>query len=434
MKICYLMYQGNMYSGGQGVYTYYLTRELARMGHEVHVIAGPPYPVLAEGVIQHNVQDYSYWSYHHYKKDFVFNRPPLSYFHPVNFYDFISTRINLSSLLANFSVRAYLLLRELSREHRFDVVHDNQTLSYGIWAAEKTGFPLVATIHHPLSYDMRNALRQARTTYERARRILWSPWVMQEFVARRIKRIIVVSETSRVDVEEAFRLPPERIRTVYNGIDHETFRPLPGVERIPNKLLYVGNSEDRNKGARFFLEALDLLKDEIDFDVTFVDNHKWNLKMAPALVERFGLSSRVHFTGRVPTPELVRHYNEAQLLVTSSVHEGFGLPLAEALACGTPALGTDIGAYREIVRHGESGWLVPPRDARALAEGIRMLWNDPALRAQLADAGRRRVLETFNWRKAAEETLAVYEEVMPKRRASFTWTLPAAAGRGADAG
>ncbi len=419
MKICFLMYQGNMYSGGQGVYLYYLTRELARMGHDVHVIAGAPYPKLAEGVTAHNIIDYSYWTYHHYKKDWAFNRDPLSYFHPWNFYEFYSTRIALSSLLTNFSVRAYMKLNELSKEHRFDIVHDNQTLSYGVWAMQQSGYPLVATIHHPLSYDLKNAMRQARTVYERARRVLWSPWVMQEFVARRLERVIVVSETSRADVEAAFRLPPEKVRTVYNGVDTDTFRPLPGVERLPDKLLYVGNSEDRNKGARFFLEAVNLLKDELDLRVTFVDNHKHNLKLAPKLVNEFGLNSIVEFTGRVPTEELVRHYNEARLFVTSSVHEGFGLPLAEAMACGTPVLGTQIGAYEEIVRHGESGWLVPPRDPRALADAIRMMWNDASLRQRLAESGRQRVREKFNWRKAAEETLAVYEEVVPPRRKTF---------------
>ncbi len=408
-----------MYSGGQGIYLFYLTRELARMGHDVHVIAGAPYPALSEDVTVHNIRDYSYWTYHHYKKDFIFNREPWSYFHPVNFYEFASTRVTLSSLLANFSVRAYFKLRELSKEHRFDIVHDNQTLSYGVWAMHASGFPLVATIHHPLSYDMRNALRQARSTYEKARRILWSPWIMQEVVAKRLDRVIVVSETSRRDVEEAFKLPPEKVRTVYNGIDTDTFRPLPGVEREPDRLLYVGNSEDRNKGTRYLLEALNLLKDDLDFRVTFVDNEKHQLKLAPRLVNEYGLNSRIDFTGRIPTDELVRHYNTAKLFVTSSVHEGFGLPLAEAMSCGAPVLGTSIGAYEEIVQHGKNGWLVPPRDPRALADAIRMLWNDRALRERLAAGGRQRVLETFNWRKAAEETLAVYEEMLPLKRKTF---------------
>jgi glycosyltransferase involved in cell wall biosynthesis len=212
------------------------------------------------------------------------------------------------------------------------------------------------------------------------------------------------------------------VRTVYNGIDTDTFRPLDGVERKPDKLLYVGNSEDRNKGARFLLEALNILKDEIDLRVTFVDNFKHNLKLAPRLVNEFGLNSIVDFTGRISTEELVQHYNECRLFITSSVHEGFGLPLAEAMACGAPVLGTRIGSYEEIVRHGESGWLVPPRDSRALADAIRMLWNDAALRERLAEGGCKRVRETFNWRKAAEETLAVYEEVIGTTNKSFVWT------------
>jgi glycosyltransferase involved in cell wall biosynthesis len=216
---------------------------------------------------------------------------------------------------------------------------------------------------------------------------------------------------------------------VYNGIDTDTFRPLPGVERLPDKLLYVGNSEDRNKGTRYFLEALDILKDELDFRVTFVDNERWLLKVAPRLVDEFGLNSRVDFTGRVPTDELVRHYNEARLLVSSSLHEGFGLPLAEAMACGTPTVATEIGAFKEIVEHGKSGYLVPPANPRALADAIRMMWNDPALRQRLSEGGRRRIVEKFNWRKAAEETLAVYEEVLPRTRRSFlAGTLTSSAG------
>lgn len=416
MKICFIMYQGNMYSGGQGVYLYYLTRELARMGHEVHVIAGQPYPRLADGVIAHNVRDYSYWSYHHDRKDFVFNRNPASYFHPVNFYEFVSTRVALSSLLLNFSVRAYFTLRELSREHRFDVVHDNQTLSYGIWAMQASGFPVVATIHHPLSIDLQNALRQAGSLYEKCRRILWSPWIMQEVVARRIPRIIVVSHVSKASVGRAFGLPDERMRVVHNGIDTDTFRPLPGVERQRGNILYVGNSEDRNKGARYLLEALNILKDELDFRLTLVDNVRWRLKLAPELVNRFGLNSRVDFTGRVSTEELVRLYNRAELVVSPSLYEGFGLPAAEAMACEAPLIATTGGAFPEIIDHDRTGWLVPPGDARALAEAIRMFMANPELRARLGKAGRQSVLERFSWRKAATETLAVYDEVRGQRR------------------
>ena len=416
MKICFIMYQGNMYSGGQGVYLYYLTRELARMGHEVHVLAGPPYPTLADGVIGHNLKTYSYWSYHHEKEDFLFKRNPLTHFHPVNFYEFVSTRIALSSLLLTFSVRAWIKLSELSQEHHFDIVHDNQTLSYGTWLMEFSGYPVVATIHHPLTIDLQNALRQAGSLYEKARRILWSPWVMQAVVARRLRQTIVVSETSRKAVQEAFKLDPARMHVVYNGIDTETFRPLPDVERQPGLILYVGNSEDRNKGARYLLEAMNLLKDDRrDFQLALVDHKKENLKLAPRLVQKYGLQSRVHFTGRVSTEQLVKLYNQAMMVVSPSLYEGFGLPAAEAMSCGAPVIATTGGAFPEVIDHQETGWLVPPGNAEALADAIRMFADDEELRARLGRAGRESILKRFSWRKAAEETLAVYEQMLAEK-------------------
>jgi glycosyltransferase involved in cell wall biosynthesis len=418
LKICFLMYQGNMYSGGQGVYTYYLTRELARLGHEVHVIVGPPEPELAEEVIPHYLPSHSYWSYFYDRQGFLFRHNPLSHFHPVNFYEFVSTRIALSSLLFNFSVRAYLKLRELSREHRFDVVHDNQALSYGIWLMRLSGFPVVATVHHPLTIDLENALRQAGSPYEKARRILWSPWVMQQVVARRLDRLIVVSHASARSVERAFGVLPERLRVVHNGIDTEMFRPMDGLECRPNEILYVGNSEDRNKGARYLLEALDMLKEELDFHVTFVDNVRSRLRLAPRLVREFGLSSRVAFTGRVCREELVELYNRATLVVCPSLYEGFGLPAAEAMACGTPVLATTGGALPEVVEHSRTGWLVPPADSRALAEGIRLLLGAPELRERLGRAGYQEIRERFGWRRAAQDVVAVYEEAMAARRSS----------------
>ncbi len=429
MKICFIMYQGNMYSGGQGVYLYYLTRELVRMGHEVHVLAGPPYPTLDEHVIGHNLETHSYWSYHHEKKNFLFERNPLTHFHPVNFYEFVSTRIALSSLLSTFSVRAWMKLGELAREHHFDVVHDNQTLSYGTWLMQASGFPVVATVHHPLTIDLENALHESRSLYEMARRILWSPWVMQGAVARRLPRVIAVSQTSKRAAQRAYGLAPEQMRVVHNGIDSEQFRPLRGVERERDLLVYVGNSEDRNKGARYLIEALHLLRDDPrNYRLALVDHEKTRLKLAPRLVQQYGLSSRVHFTGRLSTERLVRLYNQATLVVSPSLYEGFGLPAAEAVACGTPVLATTGGAFPEVIDHGETGWLVPPGDSAALAAGIRLLMEDTKLRDRLGRAGRRSIRKRFNWRKAAEETVAVYEEVVRKPRRTEDAAAVRAAG------
>ncbi len=409
MKICFVMYQGNMYSGGQGIYLYYLTRELARMGHEVHVLAGPPYPELAENVIGHNLETHSYWSFHHLKEDFLFKRHPLSHFHPVNFYEFVSTRIALSSLLLTFSVRAWRKLLELSKEHRFDIVHDNQTLGYGISLMQTSGFPVIATIHHPLTIDLQNALRQPLSVYRRAQRLLWYPWYMQRVVARQLDRIITGSDNSARSVQEAFGLAPGQLRVISDGVDSDVFRPL-GLAREPNSVLFVGNSEEYSKGARYLLEALDRLKGKRRIQLTVVDQPLGNL--VSRLSRDLGLDGQVTVTGRVQRQELVRLYNRAELLVSPSLYEGFGLPAAEAMACETPVIATTAGAFPEVIEHGVSGLLVPPGDSAALAEAMDGLLGDERKRRALGREARSRILNRFTWSETARQTSALYQEVL----------------------
>jgi glycosyltransferase involved in cell wall biosynthesis len=416
MRIAFIMYQGGMYSGGQGIYTYYLTRELARLGHEVHVIAGPPYPRTDDSVVLHNVRTHSYWSFFHNRGDFMFNRHPLSHFDPVNFYEMVSTRIALSSLLLTFSMRAYLEVKELSRERPFDIIHDNQTLSYGILLMKNLGCPVVATLHHPLSVDLRNAILQSRSLYERARRLLWYPWVMQQFTARRLDRIITVSDATTNAVERMFHLPRSLMTRIHNGIDTETFRPLDDVTEVPDTILFNCNSEDRNKGARYLFDALHLLRDEVPFHLIIIDNDKKSLKLAPELVRKYGLSTQVTFIGRVSTEELVRHYNRATIVVSPSLYEGFGLPAAEAMSCGRAIIATTAPAFPEVIDHGETGWLVPPRDPEALAEAIRMLLGAPDLRRRLGQAARQSIIDRFNWRKNALEVVEVYEKAIAQQK------------------
>jgi len=197
---------------------------------------------------------------------------------------------------------------------------------------------------------------------------------------------------------------------IYNGIDTDMFRPL-RVAKQPNEIIYVSNSEDRNKGAPYLLQALRYLRDSTDYRLTFVDRPREQLRLAPRLLRRYGLSTRVRFTGRVTTPELVRHYCRAQMSACPSLYEGFGLPAAEAMACGLPVVATTGGALPEVVEDGVTGILVPPADAHALAEAMDTFMRDAQLRRRMGQAGRQRILEKFNWRKAALQTEAVYQQV-----------------------
>jgi len=417
MRICFVMYQGNMFSGGQGVYLHYMTRELVRMGHEVHVISGRPYPRLAEGVVHHKLHTYTLWSFLDGRDEHAYDAAPFAFLHPWNLFEFASTRVSLGSLFFSFSVRAYRKLAELERATGpFDVVHDNQTLGYGILAMKRLmGKPVVASLHHPLAIDKANNLREAKSLGRRISREMWFPGRMQSVVANGIDMILTGSRNSALSVSASMDIPLEHIRQTPYGVDHEIMRPLEDAKREPGTILFVGDSEDRNKGARYLIEACARLQHEMDFRLLFKDKKQKDMTIVPPLVWEHGLNRFVEYIDRVTTDELVRLYNSVQLLVSPSLYEGFGLPAAEAMACGTAVVATTAGAFPEFIEDGRTGVLVPPGDPDALAAAIKALLLDPERCARMGAAASEHMRREFTWRRTAEMTVGLYGEVLERQ-------------------
>ena len=413
MRICLLTYRGNMYCGGQGVYVYYLARALRDLGHEVDIISGPPYVTPPDGVTLHKIE-----SLNLYETDgFSMLSNPLRMFTPLNLCEAAGVHIGFFPDIFTFSVRAYMKLRELMPRRRFDVIHDNQTLGYGLLLMKALGVPIVATIHHPITVDLAASLEESKTWRRRLRWVLFYSFLpMQGRVSRRMERVISVSGASGKDTIRDFRLRWERVRTVHNGIDTEIFRRLEEVERVPNRLVIVGKAQDRKKGVPFLLEAVRLLKDDVDVNVSVVGSQGPD-GYGDRLVEELGIGDRVSFTGYLDTQDLVRLYSSAEIAVTASLYEGFGLPAAEAMACGTPVIASRAGALPEIVGDDGSGVLVPPANPPALAAAIKDLLSDESLRRRMGEAARKRIEERFSWNVAAAETVKVYEELLQPRRA-----------------
>jgi len=409
MRICLLTYRGNMYCGGQGIYVYYLAKALHHLGHEVHVMAGPPYPSVPDGVKLHELDGLNLYE----TQALSSLKDPLRMFDPINFYEVMAKQVGMFPEIFTFSVRAYLKLRELNPSVKFDVVHDNQTLGYGLLMMKSLGVPVVATIHHPIPIDMQADLAQARRFSSKFKRIIFYSFsVMQGVVSKRMDRVITVSKSSANDVMRIFHVPESKVRVVHNGIDTDVFKRVEHIEKEPNRIIMVGNTEDRKKGIVFLLKAMQLLKDDMDVKLTIVDRIGEHTKYAPRLVRELGLEDRVTFTGRLSTEELVSRYSAAEVAVTASLYEGFGLPCAEAMSCGTPVIATKAGALPEVVGNGSAGILVPPEDPVALAGAIKRLLADKPLRQRLGQAGRKRIEEAFSWEDAAKRTLEIYKEVV----------------------
>ncbi|TFH43798.1 MAG: glycosyltransferase family 1 protein [Chrysiogenales bacterium] len=408
MKVCLLSYRGNPYCGGQGIYVMYIARELVKLGHEVHVVAGPPYPFEEKGVIIHRISNHNYFNK---KNDFIKSHKPFATLQPLNFYEFIAAKLGIFPEIEAFSFRAFMKLKELMTTHAFDIIHDNQCLGYGFLLVQRLGVPFISTIHHPLSIDRTTWFEYPSDFNIKMRRILYYPLLMQKFVANRMQGIVTVSHNAALELNRAFGVNRKNISVIYNGMDASIFYPIKGSVKKKNGIIFVGNVEDRKKGIIYLLKAMTLTKHRVT--LTIVDGGAPNRSMVPQLINKLGLNGRVTFTGKIPIDKLIRLYSMNEMAVLPSLYEGFGFPAAEAMACELPVITTTAGALPEVVgEHMKTGYLVPPRRADAIAEGIDFLLDNPDIRQEMGKAGRKRVLEVFTWENAAKELVAMYEGVI----------------------
>jgi glycosyltransferase involved in cell wall biosynthesis len=403
MKICLLSYRANPYSGGQGIYLKYVAEEMARQGHQVHAVTGPPHPLRMKGVTLHALPNNCY--YGRTGADVIDGCNPFGIFAPLDFYEYCATRLGAFPEISTFSLRAFYFLRGLHAEQEFDIIHDNQSLSYGLLLMKLFGVPVIATIHHPLSIDLANTLERAPSFKKKLKTVMFYPTMMQAFVSKRLDHVIAVSQSAKAMIRRDFGVPSSRVTVVYNGIDREIFRPLARVRKKRGKIIFVGNIEDGKKGFVYLLKALPRI--DRSARLTVVDGGAPHRNITGRLVERLGLGGRVEFTGKTSTEELVRHYSESEIAVVPSVYEGFGLPAAEAMSCGVPVIASDGGALPEVV--GDAGLVVKARDEAAIAASVNELLADPKRLEELGRRGIERVEEHFNWKKAVGEMIQVYK-------------------------
>lgn len=403
MRICLLCYRGNPYCGGQGIYLYNLSRALASSGHEVTILVGPPYPEPTPWARVERIPNGRYWGK---KTHQLWEENPVNILRSLDFFEFAASRLGYFPEPLAFSFRAFRKFRSLHQEKPFDVVHDVETLGYGLLMARRHGVAVVATVHHPLSLDMAAHLAKAGSWKERYYNIIFFPLIMQGMVARRIHGLITASEAGRREIIRTFSVEPERVHLVYTGVDLETFSPDPGVPKEPMKILFVGNAQDPRKGIKVLLEAMRLLPHWVRLDI--VDQGEPEKNYAPHLVRALGLNERVNFTGRLSLSDLVSHYRRASVVVLPSRFEGFGLPVVEALGCATPVVVTEAGSLPEVVGRDQGGLIVPPEEPEALAQAIHRLLSNPVFAAEMGKLGRKRMEELFSWERTARDTLKVY--------------------------
>jgi glycosyltransferase involved in cell wall biosynthesis len=229
---------------------------------------------------------------------------------------------------------------------------------------------------------------------------------------RRADRVITISESTRQDVIELCGVAPEKVTPILLAADGR-FRPASpeavaefrARRNLPERfVLYLGTLEPR-KNVETLVRAYARLRQagSVDHVLVLAGGKGWLYDSIFALVQRLGLADVVRFPGFVPADEQALWYSSATVFAFPSRFEGFGLPLLEAMACGTPVVSSWASSLPEVV--GDAGLLVDPSDA------LRQLLEDEARRLALASAGLARA-QTFSWRRMAEETVQVYREVL----------------------
>jgi len=407
LRVAFLIYRGNPRCGGQGVYTRHLTRELVALGHSVEVFAGPPWPELDPGVGFTPVPGLDL-----YRDPDPFRIPhPREFHHREDWVEFgIMCTAGFGEPLA-YSKRARALLA--ARRGDFDVVHDNQCLGTGMLGMVEDGWPLLTTLHHPITVDRQLALSHTTNPWQRFTTNRWFGFLgMQVRVARALPAVVTVSNSSRKDIAAQMQVRPERMTVVPVGVDHTVFCPRDDVIATPGRIMVTSSSDVPMKGLVPLLEAVAKLRTERDVELTVIGRPREGGRVDKAIA-RLGLSDVVQCVSGISDHDLAGLYGQAEVAVVPSLYEGFSLPAIEAMACGVAVVATTGGALPEVVGvDGETGLLVPPDDPGALADAIGRLLDDPALRARLGAAGRERVISRFTWEVTAAGTAACYEALL----------------------
>jgi alpha-1,3-rhamnosyl/mannosyltransferase len=275
------------------------------------------------------------------------------------------------------------------------------------FVARRLPCPAVVTVHD-LSFARAPELMRTRD------RLLFERFVPPSL--RRARRVIAVSETTRRDLLEVYGVAPERVVAVPNGVGTR-FQPVADaraeVERrfalAEPYLLFVGALQPRKNAPALVAAYARLVRKGAEPLLVLAGNDRGGGDQVRAAIADYGLEARVRLLGYVSEPDLPALYSAAEALVFPSLYEGFGIPALEAMACGVPVAASSTTGLGEAV--GDAAVTFDPSSVGAIAEAVERLLDDVSLRQRLRAEGLARAAE-FTWRRAAEQTAAVYRDAL----------------------
>lgn len=406
LRVAILSYRSDPKVGGQGVYVDYLASALAEAGVQVDVISGPPYPTLSGNADLIKLPSLDLYAQPHNGHLALRPHHLLS---PTDTYEYFGHLSGKFVEPFTFGQRAYRYLKQHGAN--YDLVLDNQTLAHGtLRIGRKLSLPLATTIHHPITHDLDLALQAAPDWKHRWLVRRWYAFhKMQMKVARQLPAITCPSEHAKIDIISEFGVNPDRIWPIPLGVDQVAFSPNARVQKRPQRLITTASADTPLKGLNILLEAYyQLRQTRPELELVVIGKLR-NGATRRTIVER-NLQSHVRFKSDLSREDLAREFCAATIAVTPSLYEGFGLPAAEAMSCGTPVVVTDGGALPEVVGH--AGLVVPKGDPHALASAIAELLDHPEQRQRRAEACLSHARDQFNWNQIAPKYIDFFHAAM----------------------
>ena len=403
LNIAICSYRSAPFGGGQGIFVFELSKALHDLGHNVDVISGPPYPNLKNSIK-------------------LIKSPGLNLFSTFNFqdrlkifsekknksvddwYEFISALFGGFPELKTFGNRAQNLLNESS----YDVVIDNQSLSYGMIEVQKN-IPLIEIIHHPITKDYRYDIKFSKGMIQKISKWRWFSFLkMQKKVSLKLKVISTPSHNSKKDITKDFGVLERNISVIPNGIDHEGFTPMQDIKRVPEQIITTASADVPLKGLDFTLLAVARLKEDYPGLKLVIIGAPRPGGHTERLIKRLQIDQNILYRSNLTRYEIVVEYAKSNIAIVSSLYEGFGFPVGEAMSCAIPLIATNVASIPEITQ--SFAELIPAESTDAIELAIRNIFTNPTKSQLRADAGRMHIIENFNWKKIAK----LYENLIYK--------------------
>ena len=406
MKIGLLSYRSNPFSGGQGIYVKHLSLALTKLGHQVDVISGPPYPDLHEDINLIEIPSLNLFELEDnlrlrsFRPSFLFNL--------ADFREWLGVLSGSFPEPYAFGKRVNIYLDKTSTD--YDLIHDNQSLCHELINIQKE-IPLVTTIHHPITRDRRLALEAAATWKERLSINRWHSFLrMQKKVAPQLNRIVCPSNQSKADVIEELKVNEENVDVVLNGIDLDSFNRDERVEKKPYRIITTASADVPLKGLKFLIEAMTEIIEEIPEAHLMVLGRAKEKGDIAKLISRLNLEEKISFRSGLSQSEVVSLYSSSHICVIPSLYEGFGFGAGEAMACGLPLISTQSGGLKEVI--GQEAVIIEAASSEAIIKAVKDLFSNKEKQLALSRAGRKRMEKEFNWMKAAEAYEKIYSKTI----------------------